>query len=204
LSRIEMALSQGGQPADPDEAALLDIARRGASRMRQLIEDLLTYAGIGTGSSQPGSVDMDALVTEVLSDLGSLIDDAGATIRRTPLPRVWGHAPLLGQLVQNLVANALKFRRADDGCVIEITGRDEGANAHLSVADNGIGIDPSHRDEVFGVFTRLNGDDQYAGSGIGLATCAKVVAFHGGSIKVEDGIDGGIAVVVHLPVPDRS
>jgi signal transduction histidine kinase len=69
----------------------------------------------------------------------------------------------------------------------------------VRVADNGIGIERAHRNEVFGVFTRLNADDRYPGSGIGLATCAKVVTHHGGRIWLEDGIDGGIAVVVWLP-----
>lgn len=198
LARIEMALAATERP-EGDAGMLLDVARRGASRMRQLIEDLLAFASVGTGTSSPEEVALNVLLSQVQADLAPLIDSTGADVRVGELPTVWGHRSLLGQLFQNLLSNALKFVPPDGTPVIEVSGGTDARGPFIRVADNGIGIDTSKRAEVFGVFARLNPDDQYPGSGIGLATCAKVVAHHGGQIWLEDGIDGGVAVVVRLP-----
>ena len=199
LARIEMALAATPRPAG-DGGMLLDVARRGAARMRQLIEDLLVFSAVGRSGSTPEDVDLDELLTQVLLDLGATIEATGAEVRRTELPSAWGHRSLLGQVLQNLVGNSLKFIRPDVSPRIEISGRrTRDGGTQVCVADNGIGIEESKRTEVFGVFARLNANEHYPGSGIGLATCAKVVAHHSGTIHVEDGIDGGIAVVVWLP-----
>jgi signal transduction histidine kinase len=199
LARIEMALAATPRPSG-DAGMLLDVARRGASRMRQLIEDLLVFSAAGRSRSTPDEVDLDEVLTQVLADLDSTIEEVGAEIHREPLPTAWGHRSLLGQVLQNLVGNSLKFVHPDVTPRIEITGRrTREGGTQLCVADNGIGVEESKRGEVFGVFTRLNANEQYPGSGIGLATCAKVVTHHGGTIHLEDGIDGGSAVVVWLP-----
>jgi PAS domain S-box-containing protein len=203
LARIEMALGAlpgGGETADE----LLGVARRGATRMRQLIEDLLTYAAVGAGPRVSTPVDLDALLTEVLSDLAPAIEAAGVRIERSALPTLPGERPLLGQLLQNLVSNSVKFVRPEVDSVVRIDGDDAGDGVRITVSDNGIGIDRAQRAEVFGVFTRLHHDDRYPGSGIGLATCAKVVSHHGGRIWVEDGLDGGAAVHVWLPRERRG
>jgi light-regulated signal transduction histidine kinase (bacteriophytochrome) len=199
LARIEMALAATPRP-EGEEGMLLDVASRGASRMRQLIEDLLVFSAIGRGGSDPEEVDLDELLAQVLADLGAPIAATGADVEVSPLPTAWGHRSLLGQLLQNLVGNSLKFTRSEVTPRIEITGRrTRDGGTQVCVADNGIGVEEPKRAEVFGVFTRLHATEQYPGSGIGLATCAKVVGHHGGTIHLEDGIDGGIAVVVWLP-----
>lgn len=198
LARIEMALAATPRP-DGDAGALMDVARRGASRMRQLIEDLLAFASVGTGASTAEDVDLDELLVQVLADLTPRVEEVGAEVRVAGLPGAWGHRALLGQLFQNLVGNSLKFVREGVTPVVEVSGTTDVRGVAVRVADNGIGIEPARRGDVFGVFTRLNSDDRFPGSGIGLATCAKVVAHHGGQIWVEDGIDGGAAVVVRLP-----
>jgi signal transduction histidine kinase len=200
LARIEMALAATPRP-DGDAGQLMDVARRGAGRMRQLIEDLLTFSAVGRGLGDPELVALDPLLVQVLADLAPTISASGAELVTGPLPEVWGHRTLLGQLLQNLVGNSLKFVRPDTAPRVEVSGVADEEGVQIRVADNGIGIAPERREEVFGVFTRLNPDDRYPGSGIGLATCAKVVAAHGGKIWLEDGLDGGVAVVVHLPAP---
>ncbi len=132
-------------------------------------------------------VDLDDLLDQVLTDLERTIEEAGATIERTPLPEVLGHPALLGQLLQNLISQRGEVRRPDVGPVVRVSGSRQDGGVTILVADNGIGIAPEHRSEVFGVFTRLNHEDASPGSGIGLATCAKVVHHHGGRIWVEDG-----------------
>jgi len=200
LARIEMALAATPRP-EGDAGLLVDVARRGASRMRQLIEDLLTFSAVGRSGTTAEEVDLDELLAQVLADLAPTIDATGAEVHREPLPTAWGHRSLLGQVLQNLVGNSLKFVRDDVVPRIDIIGSQDASGTTIRVTDNGIGVDATRRHEVFGVFTRLNADDQYPGSGIGLATCAKVVTHHGGHIHLEDGLDGGVSVVVWLPSP---
>jgi PAS domain S-box-containing protein len=198
LARIEMALMATPRP-EGEGGLLMDVASRGAARMRQMIEDLLTFSSVGRSASAAEEVDLDDLLTQALADLSATIEATGAIVQHDPLPPAWGHRSLLGQVMQNLVGNSLKFVREGVPPRIEITGSRGAEGTTLRVADNGIGVDATKREDVFGVFTRLNAADQYPGSGIGLATCAKIVAYHGGDIHLEDGIDGGVAVVVVLP-----
>jgi PAS domain S-box-containing protein len=198
LSRIEMALSAAASRSGPG-TELLDIARRGASRMRQLIEDLLAFASVGKAAGALAAVELDEVLTQVLADLEAEISAAGVTIERSPLPEVLGHRALLGQLLQNLLSNAIKFTRSDVPPLVRVGAERDATGVTITVADNGIGIAPAHRAEVFSVFTRLNADDTSPGSGVGLATCAKVVHHHGGRIWVAEGIDGGAALRVWLP-----
>ncbi|MGQ0434644.1 MAG: sensor histidine kinase [Microthrixaceae bacterium] len=203
LSRVEMALSATSS-IEGSAGELLGVARRAATRMRQLIEDLLTFAAAGTAAGAASMVDLDDVLTQVLSDLEPVIAAQNVTVQRGPLPPVMGHRPLLGQLMQNVVGNAVKFTRSDVDPVVRVDASHEDDGVVISVTDNGIGIPVEHRDEVFAVFTRLHSEDAYAGSGIGLATCAKVVDHHGGRIWIEDGLDGGTAVRIWLPDDQRG
>ncbi|MGQ0832878.1 MAG: sensor histidine kinase [Microthrixaceae bacterium] len=203
LALVEMALTAAPNAGQQSEE-LLGIARRAATRMRQLIEDLLTFAAAGSAIGAPEPVDLDRLLDHVLVDLEPVIAACQGRIERTPLGTVPGHRALLGQLLQNLVSNALKFARAEVPPLVRVDADVQPDGVTVRVLDNGIGIDPAHRAEVFGVFTRLNAPDDYPGSGIGLATCAKVVQHHAGRIWIEDGIDGGTAVLVWLPLAQAS
>lgn len=197
LARVEMALAAA--PASGPATELLEIARRGAARMRQLIEDLLAFAAVGQRAGEVGPVDLEVVLDEVLADHAPSIDGAGAVVDRAPLPTVVGHRPLLEQLFQNLVGNALKFARDDGRPVVRVTATEHDGGDLLIVADNGIGVPADRREDVFAVFTRLNPSDAYPGSGVGLATCARVVEHHGGRIWLDEGIEGGTAVHVWLP-----
>ena len=199
LSRVEMALT-AAPPAEGSAGELLEIARRGAARMRGLIEDLLAFASVGRDAGQVALVDLDEVLDQVLVDLEPAIHAAGAVVERSPLPAIEGHRSLLVQLLQNVVGNALKFAHEDATLTVRIESTVEAGEVTVRVADSGIGIPPAEREHVFGVFTRLHPDDQYPGSGIGLATCARVVHHHGGRIWIEDGIGTGIAVCFRLPL----
>jgi len=198
LARIEMALSAAPRP-EGDAGVLVDVARRGAARMRQLIEDLLAFSSVGRSASDAEEVDLDDLLVQVLADFEGAIAASGAVVAYEPLPTAWGHRGLLGQVLQNVVGNSLKFVREGTAPRVEISGSRDERGTTIRLADNGIGVEPAKREEVFGVFTRLHAADQYPGSGIGLATCAKIVASHGGHIAIEDGLDGGITIVIWLP-----
>lgn len=200
LARIEMALTATRSGAD-GTSELLDIAHRGANRMRQLIEDLLDYAGVHSRAGQVERVDLDVALTEVLDDLATLMSSSRVRVERDPLPVVVGHRTLLRQLLQNVLTNAVKFRSEQRDALVRVESEVAPEGVTLRILDNGVGIPADQREEVFGMFTRLHGDDRVPGSGIGLATCAKVVSHHGGRIWIEDGIDGGSSV--HVWLPDR-
>lgn len=203
LSRVEMALTGlvDTLALDPQLDAvddLIGVARRATVRMRALIDDLLAYATVGHGLRDPEPVALSRVVDAVLGDLAPLLEQRHADVHVGELPAVVGHRTLLVQLVTNLVTNAVKFARADRQPRIEISAVGSAEGTVLRVADNGIGIDPANRAKVFAMFTRLGGS-QEPGSGIGLATAARVAAVHGGRIWVDDGIDGGACVSVLVP-----
>jgi PAS domain S-box-containing protein len=160
-------------------------ALRGAARMDRLIDDLLAYSRAGQRPAELVPVDLDVIASEVLADSAALIGETEAIVKVGPLPTVLGDATQLRQLLQNLITNAIKFRRVGITPEASVTAQSGDTYWIVDVADNGIGIDAEHREEIFGMFSRLHHGDR-PGSGIGLAICARVVANHGGSIWAED------------------
>ena len=156
----------------------------GAKRMQALISDLLEYSRINTRGQGSERVDLNEVAGQAVANLTAAIDDAGATVEIGELPAVDGFGPHLLQLFQNLIGNALKFRR-DEPPRVEVACDRSGTTPVFRVADNGIGIAPEHRDRVFEVFKRLHARDEFVGTGIGLAVCKKVVERHGGRIWIE-------------------
>ena len=158
----------------------------GAKRMQRLITDLLALSRVGRTTEEFVPVDLGEVYQRVLATLADRIDSTGARVEcRTPLPTVAGDAGLLASLLENLLSNAIKYHRADVPPVVIVSaGRDE-QNWTITVADNGIGIDPKYSERIFAVFQRLHLRDQYGGTGIGLALCRKIVEFHGGRIWLD-------------------
>jgi light-regulated signal transduction histidine kinase (bacteriophytochrome) len=152
--------------------------------MQVLIMDLLKYSRVGTRGKPFEPTDCDAVLNDALANLRQAIQESGAAITHDPLPTVAGDAVQLGQLFQNLIANAIKFR-SEAAPSIHVTAREEDGETVFSVRDNGIGIDVRHAERVFQIFQRLHERGRYPGTGIGLAVCKKIVARHGGRIWVE-------------------
>jgi PAS domain S-box-containing protein len=173
---------------DEDADEFIDFAVEGANRMRALIEDLLAYSRAGR-SADPRPVDCGYVMADVLSSLAAAVADARAQVSVGPLPTVLGDRVGIAQLLQNLVANALKFRHGPGVCVW-VSAEEQDGIWEFAVADDGIGIDPRHRERVFKMFQRLHDRDSFEGTGIGLAICRKIVERQGGRIWV-DGRDGG-------------
>lgn len=163
----------------------------GASRMDTLIEDLLSYCRVGSAEPVTVDVSLDAVLAGILVQMKADLEASGATVTADPLPGVRGDPVQLGQLLQNLVANGLKFVAEGSAARVHVTAeRVPGAWA-VTVSDNGIGVDPAHRERIFGMFERLHARERYQGTGIGLAICARIVERRGGSIWVEDNPSGG-------------
>lgn len=159
----------------------IEYAVDGTRRMQRLVMDLLAYSRVGSGGNEVGPVRSAAVVEQVLRVLAGTIRAAGATIEVGELPVVMADETQLGQLVQNLVTNALKFR-GDDAPRLRIDAAREGEMWRFTVADNGIGIDPRHHDRAFQMFQRLHDRSRFEGSGIGLAVAKRIVERHGGRI----------------------
>ena len=187
----------------------------GAARMSVLIKDLLTFSRISNRQEAMDVVSLADTVETVLNDLELPINETNATIHVGVLPSVQGDATQLGQLFQNLLSNALKFRRDNVAPVIRINyqlmmasdlpadikpARWSLAYHRIDVSDNGIGFDPKYADRIFQVFQRLHGKMQYSGTGIGLAICEKVAINHGGTITVVSQPEQGSTFSVYLPV----
>ena len=173
----------------------------GAERMRNLIDDLLSYSRIGRRRAAHDQVDLAEVVADAVRALGDAITTSSAEVAVTgPLPVVEGDAVALGQVLQNLLSNALKFNDSARPHV-EISAERESDAWRVSVTDDGIGVQPEHAERVFGVFKRLHTRDAYAGTGIGLAVCQRVVERRGGHIWVEP-VDGS-GTRVSFTLPDR-
>lgn len=189
----------------------IDFAVDGAKRMQVLINDLLTFSRVGRVGDAWQQTSLDAALDRGLGNLELAVEESGAVVvRDTPLPEVSGDPTTLAMLWQNLLGNALKFRRPDVPVRIEIDCVHEDDDTwHLSVTDNGIGIAPEFSEKVFVIFQRLHAKDAYGGTGIGLALCRKIVEFHGGRIWLEPvtgpGEDGDAGEVrgtrVHFTLP---
>ncbi len=163
----------------------IERAMSGTKRMSGLIHDLYVYSRVGTQGKQLTKVHVGTPLNAAIDNLREIIDDSNAEISRDELPDVKGDETQLIQLFQNLIANAIKFRKNDAPPRIRISAERRGGEWVIGVHDNGIGIEPRFYDRIFVIFQRLHESDKYPGTGLGLALCKKIVERHGGRIWVE-------------------
>lgn len=183
-SFLQLLKKQCEGKLDEQATQYIDFAVDGAERMKQLIVDLLEYSRLGLIPEKFELVDMSSLVQRTIEMLNPLIASSGARLTVKNLPVIVGIKTQLGQVFQNLIINAIKYRsEAIPEIVIE--GVEEQEHWTISVADNGIGIDPRFFDKIFVLFQRLNSESGRKGTGIGLAICKKIVEAHGGKIWVD-------------------
>jgi signal transduction histidine kinase len=171
------------------------------ARMRTLISDLLAYSQIATSETPFVATDLAAIARNVVADLETSIADAGGRVDVGELPVIDADGPQMRQLLQNLLTNALKFRRKDIAPVVQLAmlGQSNGS-CTITVTDNGIGFRQEHGEKIFRMFERLNSRAQYDGSGMGLAICRRIVERHGGTIAATSSAGQGTTFSVTLPV----
>ena len=169
---------------DDDADDFIEFAVDGARRMQALLNGLLDLSRVGTRGREPEPTDSEAVLRDALLNLEQAIAERDAEVTHDPLPTVLGDRIQLTQLFQNLISNAVKFN-ASRRPRVAVTARRAGSMWEFGVADNGIGIDPAHFERIFQVFQRLHTRETYAGTGIGLAVCRKIVERHGGTIWIE-------------------
>lgn len=183
----------------------IDFASDGARRMKQLIEDLLTYSRLANAPREEfARVSLDQVFAQSCQTLQFQIAEAHAEIQAEALPEVLGHAVQLGQVLQNLLSNALKYRSPLRRPEIRVSAQALPDAWEITVSDNGIGIESTYYDQIFELFQRLHSRSEYAGTGIGLALCRKILQTHGGNIWVDSQPDVGSRFVFRLPRPGEA
>ncbi len=183
---------------DDDGREYLTFIVDGATRMQNLINDLLAFSRILHGQTRPlGEVDMETVYAWCVMNLNTAIQESGAVITHDPLPPIAGNQQEILQLLQNLLSNAVKYRGPEPPR-IHVGAEEREAEVRFCVRDNGIGIEPAYHQRIFGVFKRLHGKD-VPGTGIGLALCQRIVEKHGGRIWVESQAGQGATFYFTLP-----
>ena len=183
---------------DDDANDYIGFVVEGAQRMKDLIDDFLAFSRLNTTAREFEVVLMDVALDDVLINLKAYIRDHNAQISHDTLPTIKGDPIQINQLLQNLIANAIKFH-GDKPPKIQISAQEFGDKWLFSVKDNGIGIDPKHQDQIFSIFKRLHTREDYEGTGIGLSICKRIVERHGGNIWVESELGKGSTFYFTIP-----
>jgi len=190
----------------------LDRILSSAGRMRALIDGLLEFSRVSTRLQPMVQVDLSQVAHEVVSDLDGRLQQSGGQVEIAQLPIILADPLQMRQLLQNLIGNAIKFQRPDVPPLVRVSSRmisgpcsdgdtrSQPARCELIVADNGVGFDAAYSEQIFELFQRLHGRDQYEGTGMGLAICKKIAERHGGAISVTSTPGQGSRFVVQLPV----
>ena len=186
-----------------DEAAdeFISYAVDGATRMQRLINDLLDYSRVGTRGSPLAPTDAADALNEALANLRMTLEETHARVTHDELPVIMADRSQVVRLFQNLIGNAVKFRKRDVPPRVHVSAEEKGNERVFSVRDNGIGIEPEFFDRAFQIFRRLHTAGEYPGTGMGLAICKRIVERHGGRIWVESNPGEGSTFYFTLPAP---
>lgn len=189
---------------DEDGKEFIGFAVEGVSLMQTLIDDVLAYSKVDLKGLEWELTDVNMALGQALGNLRGRIADSGAVVSHDPLPTIVADGTQLMQLFQNLIGNAIKFRKSDEVPHIHVSVQRQDEAWLFSVNDNGIGIDPQFRDRIFVIFQRLHTRDEYPGSGMGLAICKKIVECHRGHIWVDSVLGQGATFYFTIPVGGRD
>jgi PAS domain S-box-containing protein len=184
---------------DSDADEFIAFAVDGCNRMQGLIQDLLAYSRAGTSEKKLREVPSENALQKALINLRAAIKQSGAVVTHDALPAITTDETQFTQIFQNLVGNAIKYRRAEDPRVHVSAARNDGNEWTFSVRDNGLGIDPQYFERIFVLFQRLHGRDEFEGTGIGLAVCKRIVERLRGKIWVESQLEKGSTFYFTLP-----
>ena len=183
---------------DKEAGQYLDVIKNATVRVQLLIKDLLDYSRVGDDKTKT-QIDCNSLLNDLLNDMEQSIIESGAEVRLEKLPVISGYLSGIKSLFQNLISNAIKFRKKDVHPIIQFTAQSKEKEWFFAVKDDGIGIEKIYYDKLFVIFQRLHSKDEYSGTGIGLAQCKKIVEQHGGTIWVESEFGKGSTFYFTIP-----
>jgi signal transduction histidine kinase len=178
----EVLNSEYNEKLDDEGKRYLGIIRKGASEMSQLIDDLLHFSRTGRKRLSSEEVEMDKLVNQVVNDLSAQVPDRVLEVEIERLPSCCGDSNMIRQVVVNFVQNAIKFTSKKDSTLIKISAESKGDFIAYTVEDNGVGFNMAYVDKIFGVFQRLHSQEEFEGTGVGLAIVQRIVIRHGGVV----------------------
>ena len=190
ISFIQLLKRKYDHKLDEEGHNLMRFITDASGRMSQLIEGLLNYSRLGKYGDAK-SVNLNTVVKIILEDMKAVVDETGATFKIDALPTIQGYELEIRQLFQNLISNALKFKKENISPIIKISASFEKPYWTFAVNDNGIGIEAKYQERIFNIFQRLHNRTEYEGTGIGLANCRKIVDIHQGKIWVESQLGTG-------------
>jgi PAS domain S-box-containing protein len=194
-----MLLRDEGNNLTENTQRKIDVIRDNVQRMGRLIDDLLALSRLGRTTMSLSSVDMEKLVNETWNDLCAIDDGHRKELQMWPLPGFFGDRALVRQVLANLLSNAVKYSRPKGRAIIEIGGKDSGDEILYYVKDKGVGFDMRYYDKLFGAFQRLHSDEEFEGTGVGLAIVRRIVHRHGGTVWAEGKVDEGAVFYFTLP-----
>jgi light-regulated signal transduction histidine kinase (bacteriophytochrome) len=198
VAHSQLLVRSLGKQLETDDKESFDLIIGAAQRMRNLIDDVLTYSSVARSAPEFEPAPLNEAAAWALGNLEESIRLAGGQVTVDNLPEVWGDRTQLARMFQNLIGNALKYRSAADPCIhVGVRPPGEGAECVIYVRDNGIGIDPEYHERIFGAFKRLHGGN-IPGTGVGLAVCRRIIERHGGRIWVESSPGAGATFVFTL------
>jgi PAS domain S-box-containing protein len=189
---------------DAEADKFLDFIMNGAVRMGSLIQDLLAYARLTTEHERPSSIALDEDLEAALTHLDQAVTESGASITHDPMPTLPVDRGQMVRLFQNLIGNAVKYRKPNEAPKVHISAEQKGAEWVISIRDNGIGFDPKFASTIFVPFKRLHSAEEYPGTGVGLAICRRIVQAQGGRIWAESAPGEGTTIFFTLPVESRA
>jgi light-regulated signal transduction histidine kinase (bacteriophytochrome) len=189
---------RGMLDAEADE--FLSFLISASARMSALVRDLLAYARLTTEQERPSSIALDEDLEAALTHLDQAINESGASVTHDPMPTLQVDRGQMVRLFQNLVGNAIKYRKPDQPPIVHISAEQKGTDWVISIRDNGIGFDPKYASTIFEPFKRLHTDQEYPGTGVGLAICRRIVQSQRGRIWAESQVGEGTTFYFTLPV----
>jgi len=196
----ELLAQQYEGKLDADADKYLNFIVGASARMNNLVRDLLAYARLTTEKERPASIALDEDLEAALTHLESTIEESGGTVTHDPLPTVQADRGQIVRLFQNLISNALKYRKRNEPPKVYVGAQQQGQEWVISIRDNGIGFDPKYANTIFGPFKRLHTAEEYPGTGVGLAICRRIVQSFGGRIWAESQPGEGSTFFFTLPV----
>jgi|CZKM01.1.fsa_nt_gi signal transduction histidine kinase len=189
---------------DPERLRLLQVIRREAARMGRLIDDLLAFSRMGRREMRFAEIDMTVLATTVFKECAAQVGDRKVRLTMASLLPTRGDSAMIRQVLANLLSNAIKYSRPREVAEIELGSRLEGNECIYWVKDNGVGFDPRYTGKLFGVFQRLHSDEEFEGTGVGLALVQRIIHRHGGRIWAEGKLNEGASFYFTLPNAKQS
>lgn len=185
---------------DAEADQFLNFLLSASARMSELVRDLLAYARVATEEERPSSVALDEDLEAALTHLDQAITESGASVTHDPMPTLQVDRGQMVRLFQNLIGNAVKYRKSDQPPKVHISAEQKGAEWVISIRDNGIGFDPKHASAIFDPFKRLHTSEEYPGTGVGLAICRRIVQAQRGRIWAESQPGNGTTFCFTLPI----